>query len=363
MPSSREARERVKLEKAIELMPIEELRRRFLENALALEAAKKRNQELEGRINLLERLNEEFKNENWDLRIDPRTNLERDLIYFTDLNKEMQQFIDSGKLQRYLSSEKLTTDDLKELDEIPLSVTQADLGYLSKYNEDPEISKFYGEHAGGDAILKETGAVIQRVDKEKQEIRLVLNSQTKGYRVGGDEIAMVHKLKKADAKQVANEFVLKQGKVEIKGDDLGAVVNCGTTSLREAIEAYVLAVPLSERAEKTSEEAAKKLQEMLTSIADRRARLAKGVDRLAAMTRLLATDPKKFERNYRWLQKGAFGMSPREFEELSELLNKEKFPQRIKELVREKLETQTKREEDQRLRERAIIVEIADREL
>ena len=322
-----------------------------------------RLEEMQAAQDMLQGESAQLKNENWELRVDPRTGLERERGYYEVLDKKIQQLVESGPLGDIIKKETLDNKDLDTLEEIPLSVTQADIGYLSKYNEDPEIAKHYGEHGGGDKLLELTGQVVQKVDSKERKIRPKLRQETRGYRVGGDEIALVHSLKKKQAIDSASEFVLRQADVKIDGADLPPVVNTGTASIREAVEVFMEVNTALERAEMNPEDQAKDLQRLLTHIADRRAKLAKGYERLITMTRLLAQDPQKFERNYKWLQKGAFGMSATDFEELKALLTQpEQLSKRVKEIVMHKLETQTQREEDKRLRERAVIVKVADRE-
>lgn len=340
----------------------EQLKARIVELTTENVRQESARSETERRVQEYEREVEELKTENWKLRIDEVTGLERRLHYYKQLNSEIQSLIEKGALAELVNKEELTQDDLRVLDEVPLSVTQSDIGYLSKYNEDPKIAEHYGEHGGGDRVLELTGRVIQKPSKDQQKINSQLRMETGGYRVGGDEIALIHELTKEDATQVAVEFAMKQSEIHIEGADLPPAVNSGTASLREAVEVFVRIRPASERAEMSPEEQSKEVQKMLTSIADRRAKLAKGFDRLIMMTQLLEK-PDVFERNYKWLQKGAFGMEQSEFGELKALLQQpDQLAERVREIVMQKLEVQTKREEDQRLRERAVIVEIADRE-
>lgn len=321
--------------------------------------------ELEAAKTLLASLeveNNELKQENWELKIDPRTGLERERRYYENLNQKIEAILENTEIAQVLEKDSLAEADLQKLDAVPLSVTSADLGYLSKYNEDPEITEHYGEHAGGDAILTETGKVIQQADTAKRDIRPKLDTETRGYRVGGDEFAMIHERVKEEAKQVALEFTLKQGEIKIKGADLPPMINCGTASLREAVEAFVAVITKEERQNLTSEEKAKKIQELLTSIADRRSKVAKGIERLTTMTHLLAREPEKFRRNHRWLQKGAFGMVENDFAELIKLVDSPEAEKAIRDLVKEKLEVERNEEEDQKLKERAIVVKISDRD-
>ncbi len=315
------------------------------------------------RLAALQAENNELKQENWELKIDPRTGLERERRYYENLNKKIEELLKNSEMALIFEKDSLSEEDLQKLDTLPLSVTAADLGYLSKYNEDPEITEYYGEHKGGDAILEETGKVIQQADSTKRDIQPKLDMETRGYRVGGDEFAMIHERIKEEAKQVALEFTLKQGEIKIKGADLPPMINCGTASLREAVEAFVAAIPQGERQEFTAQERSKKIQELLTSIADRRSKVAKGIERLTTMTRLLAKDSEKFRRNHRWLQKGAFGMVESDFDGLLEFVaSPEAMEKAVRDLVKEKLEVQNRREDDQRLKERVIIVEISDRD-
>lgn len=315
------------------------------------------------RLAAMESENNELKQENWELKIDPRTGLERERRYYENLNKKIEELLGSPEIASVFEKDFLSEEDFQKLDAVPLSVTAADLGYLSKYNEDPEITEYYGEHKGGDMILEETGKVIQQADMAKRDIAPRLDLETRGYRVGGDEFAMIHERVKEEAKQVALEFTLKQGEIKIKGADLPPMINCGTASLREAVEVFVAAIPQEERQGFTAQEKSKKIQELLTSIADRRSKVAKGIERLTTMTRLLAREPEKFERNHRWLQKGAFGMVENDFAELLTLADSpEAMQEAVRDIVKEKLEVQVRREDDQVLKERAIIVEISDRD-
>lgn len=314
------------------------------------------------RLAALKTENDQLKQENWELKIDPRTGLERERRYYENLNQKIEAILENTEIAQVLEKDSLAEADLQKLDAVPLSVTAADLGYLSKYNEDPEITKYYGEHAGGDAILAETGQVIQQADTTKRDIRPKLDMETRGYRVGGDEFTMIHERVKEEAKQVALEFTLKQGEIKIKGADLPPMINCGTASLREAVEAFVAVISKEERQDLTSEEKAKKIQKLLTSIADRRSKVAKGIERLTTMTRLLVKDPEKFRRNHRWLQKGAFGMVENDFAELIKLVDSPEAEKAIRDLVKKKLEVERNEKEDQRLKERAIVVKISDRD-
>lgn len=315
------------------------------------------------RLAALEAENDALKQENWELKIDPRTGLERERRYYENLNQKIEAILENPEIAQVLEKDSLSEEEWQKLDEVTLSVTASDLGYLSKYNEDPEITEHYGEHAGGDAILAETGKVIQLADSAKRDISPKLDIATRGYRVGGDEFAMIHERVKEDAKRVALEFSLKQAEIKIKGSDLPPMINCGTASFREAVEVFVAAMAKEERVDLTPEDKAKKIQELLTSIADRRSKVAKGIERLTTMTRLLAKEPEKFKRNHRWLQKGAFGMVENDFSSLVALFDSpEEMEKTIRDMVKEKLEVDTKRENDQELKERAIIVEISDRD-
>jgi hypothetical protein len=96
--------------------------------------------ELLSQLKALEAENQRLKKENWELRFDTLTGLERSLIYYTRINNEIVRLIQEESIKSILEKESLTEEDLEKLKQVPLSVTSLDLGYLSKYNEDPEIT-------------------------------------------------------------------------------------------------------------------------------------------------------------------------------------------------------------------------------
>jgi len=309
---------------------------------------------------------EKLMQENWELRFDELTGLERRLVYFTKVNSQIEQTIGQESVREILEGDTLSSDDLEKLKMVPLSVTSLDLGYLSKYNEDKEITQHYGGgHGGGDEMMRQTGALIQEIRPEGQEVKPKLKMETSGFRLGGDEVGMIHQLTKEEAKRVVQEFKLKHAEIKIAGADLPPVINDGTADFSEAVEAFVGVISKNERTEMDTEAKYKKLQEFMTNIADRRAKRAKAYERIIQMTDLFKNEPAKFERNFSYLQKGALRLEKEDFEELSQLQKRdsEGFRQEVRRRINQALETEHKDKISKQIQEHQVIVKIADREV
>lgn len=302
----------------------------------------------------LARLKKEYLKE----RIDPRTGLERERTYYATINDHLTQLIEDRRLDQMLEKDRLTESDLRYFNEIPFSITHADLAYLSKYNEDPLITTEYGEHGGGDEILRKTGELIQTIDPATQRIRRHLGRETRGYRIGGDEFALIHLLSKQDAQGVVVKLAHRQSEIEMRGSDLKPALNAGTAFFAEAVEVFYDAYTKEQRSQFSSQEKAKLLQRIITAIAERRAKLSKTIDRLDMMARLLRERSDVFDRNFQWLQKGAMGVSRSQFEKLALLLDgkRDEYMALVKRIAEQQLADDTEGYE------RRAVITVAERD-
>lgn len=339
-----------------EKFPIREQDLDFYEK---FEKLQKENEELKEKNKKAEEKINELEKEIFDLRIDLRTGLGRDIIYYRTLNKKIEESIKKYNLQSYLEKESLTEEDIKELNKIQLHIVHGDIRGLNKYNQDPEIIRCYGgePYKAGDEILEETGKIIREIESK-------LN--IKGFRIGGDELALLCEgLTKEEVNEIIAEFIEKQSKIEIKGADLSPAINCGSASFAEAIEAYIKVFSVKEREEflLSPEKQAKKIQELFTAIAARRAMIAKCIGHLFLLTDLLATKPEIFENNICYFQKSIFGLTKKYIKkELVPIYSdKEKMRKKVLKIVKERLEIKTTEEKKQRLKQLEVMTEIADR--
>jgi len=339
---------------------------KLIEMLKAGAAAETRLEQAEKDLTAAQSEAEEYKDKYFQERFDERTKLERDSAYHKRLNHAIDKLMaDDPALEEMTNGEAADQAEIERLREVPLTVAAADLAYLSKYNEDPQIQMATGKsgHSAGDTILRETAALLQEVDVTKREIKPKLDLNTRSYRTGGDEFSLIleHPLEKAD--DIAHEFKIKQANIEIPGADLPPSINIETAHVSEAFELFMKAVPQAERQEMTRFEKAKKIQDFLSDIADRRASIQKGRERIKGMTKLLGDDEAKFDRNFSWLTKGAFRLKKDVFVDLlaQQRANPEGFDKVVNELVKEHLAKQREEAVERQAREYEALIEIADK--
>lgn len=326
----------------------------------------------EERVSVLERQNrnlkedkESLEKQNFDLRFDQLTNLEMRRSYYMRVNKAIEHMLDDETTGIADISEKdeVTADDMEKMKYLTLTVAAADLAYLSKYNNDPDIQVATGgEHEGGDKILKETAAIIQDVDKDSRTIQPKLNVKTRGYRVGGDEFALLMETTAIQAETIVNEFKIKQTAIDVPGADLPPMINVDIAHISEGVNAFTRVFEKKERAEMSSEERAKKIQDLMTRIADRRAMLQKGRERIVMLVDILEEDEAKFDKNFTFMKKGAFGLEKDYYIDL--LKKRQDDPDGFKKLVNKEVSKQLleqrERAKKQEAKEYAAVIEIAD---
>lgn len=339
---------------------------KLIEMLKAGQAAEARAEKMEEELAGAQAEAEEYKDKYFQERFDERTKLERDTAYHKRLNHAIDRIIENDSdVQEMVNAESMDPEVMENLREAPLSVAAADLAYLSKYNEDPQIQMATGKsgHSAGNKILRETAALLQDVDVAKREIRPKLDMDTRSYRTGGDEFSLIieHPISKAD--DIAHEFKTKQANIEIPGADLPPSINIETAHVSEAFELFMKAVPLEDRQEMTQFEKAKKIQDFLTDIADRRCAIQKGRERIKEMVKLLEKDEDKFDRNYSWLNKGAFRLEKPVFVELLEKkqADPEGFDKLVNKFVKDHLAQEKEEAVKRQAREYEALVEIADK--
>lgn len=265
---------------------------------------------LEWELELTRQRNREVEDENWMLRIDPLTGLEQRRLFFTTLNSKIEGALTDSLASEILAAEKWTKELSHKTGAIPLSVTFADIGYLSKYNEDRAIVDNYvefGDHGGGDELLRQAGRLIQFSDSQKKHIYSVLNEQTRGYRLAGDEIGLIHELGANEAVQTAEELRCRFSQIHIQGSDLPPAIDAGTAHISEAVRITLAAFRLNERKKMTKNDLVKAIQQYMTALADRRSKLCKVYLRIKDLVSLYDSRDKndRFGRNYDYLSKGA----------------------------------------------------------
>lgn len=305
----------------------------------------KKNQEiaeLRLRVEGLEKDNERLKIEKRALEFDQLTKLECRRNYYMTLNKLVGEKIGEKNIAELLDQENVEVDKLQNLDEVDLSISVADVGYLSKYNEDPKITKQYGGgYGGGDEVLKNISEVIQKVDEEKEfEIEPMLDENTKGYRVGGDELTMIHFLKQNETQEVIEKFKTKSSQIIIKGADLVPSVDCGTAHFREGIESFMQTIGKEERREMTMKVKIAKISDTLTTIASVRAKIAKNFRSILTMVNWVRNgELKKLKNNFTYFQKGGLRMDKSEIYSLAKMSgNENELKEKIKDVITQKLE-------------------------
>jgi len=308
--------------------------------------------------------NESLKKENFRLRFDELTSLEQRRSYYQRVNYAIENMITEGPIGDIVDKDEVTEEDMAKMADMEITVGSADLAFLSKYNNDPDIQVATGgEHTGGDIILKETAGIIQNVDWDARQISPRLNTKTRGYRLGGDEFGLLMEMKSEDAEKVAAEFKIKQNQIEVPGADLPPMINIDVAHVSEGVQAFAESFPKDERVEMSPGEKAKKIQDLTTRIADRRAMLQKGRERLHLLVGLIGEDEAKFDKNFTWMKKGAFGL---EKEVYVDLLKKkeqdpEGFDEMINGMVREELKQQHERAVQQEAEEYKAVIKIADK--
>lgn len=338
----------------------------LFEMAKTGQAAEARLEKVEEELVAAKAEAEEYKDKYFQERFDERTKLERDSAYHKRLNHAIDKLIgDDPALEEMLNAESAGLGEFERLRDIPLSVAAADLAYLSKYNEDPQIQMAIGKagHSAGDTILRETAALLQDVDTSKRQILPRLDLNTRSYRTGGDEFGLIIETPIDRVPDIVEEFKAKQSRIEIPGADLPPSINIETAHVSEAFELFIKAVPQEERQSMTRFDKAKKIQDFLSDIADRRCSIQKGRERIYSMTKLLEEDEIKFDRNFSWLTKGAFRLEKPVFVDLLEKKknNPEGFDKVVNELVKEHLAKQRKESVERQAREYEALIEIADK--
>jgi len=339
--------------------------------AAALVEMLKRGQESEKKLETMEEENratreenESLKKENFRLRFDELTSLEMRRSYYMRANHAIENMITEGPIGDIVDKDEVDEEDMAKMADLELTVASADLAFLSKYNNDPDIQVATGgEHTGGDIILKETAGLIQDVDWDARTISPRLNTKTRGYRLGGDEFGLLMEMKPEEAEKVAAEFKIKQNQIEVPGADLAPMINIDIAHVSEGVEAFVESFPKDEREEMSADEKAKKIQDLMTRIADRRAMLQKGRERLHLLVDLLDQDESKFDKNFTWMKKGAFGLEKGVYVDL--LKQKEEdpdgFDEKINEMVRNELKLQRERAVKRDAKEYEAVIKIADK--
>jgi len=328
-------------------------------------AAEERNNVLERQNRDLKEDKEELEKQNFDLRFDQLTSLEMRRAYYMRVNKAIEHMIDDETtgVAEIMDKDEVTADDMEKMKYLTLTVGAADLAYLSKYNNDPEIQVATGgEHEGGDLILKETAAIIQDVDKDSRTIQPKLNMQTRGYRVGGDEFALLMEATATQAETIVNEFKIKQTAIEVPGADLPPMINVDVAHISEGVNAFTRVFEKGERDEMDKPEKARKIQDLMTRIADRRAMVQKGRERIAMLVNILDEDEAKFDKNFTFMKKGAFGLEKDYYVDLLKKrdANPEEFAKLVSQEVSKQLLEQRERAMKQEAKEYAAVIEIAD---
>ncbi|MAF13449.1 MAG: hypothetical protein CMI53_00950 [Parcubacteria group bacterium] len=253
-----------------------------LEQELA--ESKTENERRERRVNAAERKKLELEGEVLDLKEqieklkrDTLTGLENRGNFFNRLYDNLEGHLDNDdKLLKLLEQDSLSDEDLEHLGKIDFSVTSIDLGFLSKYNEDPEITKhFGGGHGGGDKILEEMANDMTEVIAEEEPDVSDDKLKSVAYRIGGDEFAIIAPKPDEEVHDLLKKVQIGHSKIEIKGDDgetvpvdLDPVLNYGVASIQEAAEVFVKAIPAEMKAEmlKDKDVLIKKLQDFMINI-------------------------------------------------------------------------------------------------
>lgn len=319
------------------------------------EIREEKNKELEKKLKKVEK--REF-----GLRFDQLTNLEHRVGFYERINYKIKSLIKNPNICEIFEQDFIHPDDMENLKKLHLTVAMADLAYLTKYNDDPKIRQAVGGiYEGGDLILKKTAALIGEVDRKKQEIKYKLNLNTRGYRLGGDEFGLIIETSLYEADKIIKELKLVQSEIIIPEADLRPSINIENAHISEGIEVFMKVTDKKERQKMTTENKTKKIQSYLTKIADRRVSVQKGVERIELLIGLLKKDEKKFNRNFKWLQKGAFGLEKKRLIELGKIEKED--PYFFVNMVKKFLTEENQKTQSKKSKEYSIIIHIADKKI
>ena len=319
--------------------PPEEVARLLLQSQEQVSNLDYENQDLRERNQQLadqaETLNKEVK----ELKIDEVSGLEQRGDYYRNVESQLDKVFADPDMLEILEKERLTPDDIEKLKQVRLSVVFGDLGYLAKYNGDKDMRdqinanvekaseilgrqigdygrrKFYAKHDVGDIMIRATGDTMK-------DIRTP--DKTKSFRYSkGDEFTMVVNLpydrtlseeKDEDGERkvilegavdVVDDLVVNHGKIEIPFSDLPPAFNCKIAHVSEAIIAFRELHRGENITEIDPEERNNEIAHLMTQIADYRAEKGKRISRIYQLIDLYNNKPKVFEKNHKFLAKGA----------------------------------------------------------
>lgn len=300
---------------------------------------------------------------------DPLTQLEGRGAMFKNLEAEIQKY-------RYLLVAENFSDVSDQLDRINLSVTIADLAYLTKFNEDKKISPI--AHKAGDEVLREVAKRLLRI------------TEGAPYRIGGDEFAIVHKRSFTEALpqvDIAKHNV--QNEIILPNSDLPTSINCGTVGFKEAVEVFYNLFPDRESREhflrgEARGEGFNYIADIFKDIADVRVFIEKITERVNLMVDLfikekilikekrrksktpLSDDEKVYSRNLPWIKKGLGRISETTISDLADLKqeNEADYLDELQRIIAIECVNVQKREGAQKMPQRdALITSVAERVL
>jgi len=318
--------------------------------------------------------NRELQAENWELRFDPLSGLDRRQVFFKDLNRQIEQLLGTKEADQACRKETITPRSYRLILSLPLTVTFADIAYLSKFNEDEQIVANYmhrGPHGGGDELIEAAGRLIQEPDPSTREVVFRLDADTRGGRLAGDEIGLQHCLRKSKAVEVATKLQAQFGQIQIQGSDLAPAIDLGLAHISEGWEVFMLVFTPGERRQIAWPDRAKRIQECMTAIADRRAALSKAIARLRFLVQLYQEKIRsgydrtsRFDRNFDYLHKGALRLSKEQVSTLNTIRQEKPdyYEISLRSLVRTKLSGRVEKKGVAPKLVANKIIEVADRE-
>lgn len=324
-------------------------------------------------------------------KVDTHTGLRKRTDFFQNMERTFSGAIEgrlgTGVLEHLQRAD--TADELvpllqemqEKLKESEVYVIASDVSFLSLANDETSG----GSHAEGNRLLAALGEACRAqgspeitediVDKtikgEHQEIPFEMYRST-----GGDEFSGLMRAESSEAveeqlRRVKESFA--DTDIEVLSQfDLHPNIDFGYVHISDVVEGYRRFIEEREKLFKeTGEESGIYKNKMRTilniadSIADRRASIQKGIERVGLLMEMKKDSPEKYERVISFLRKGAFSLSDRKIDNMIGMTedmsaqDKEAFLLRaVQELVDQNIERKEKEKEV----ENKVVREVADQQ-
>lgn len=237
------------------------------------------------------------------------------------------------------------------------SVLMADVAYLGFVN--------LAGHAAGDILLKGVGDAARRAGSAPVDLpdRESADAPVTFYRHGGDEFGALLRGTGGDVRETAAAFrtaVAATDMPSLASRGLSPNVDVGIAHTGEGIEALRLLV--ANGVDVPSGERVGKIADFTVAIADRRASIQKGVDRIRMLVRFRREHPEEYAKIVPALRKGAYGIDDATVDAFMVAEDGgEDIEPRVRSYIVERSDAEFRAAQGRREREYEVVKTIADR--